>query len=51
MVRTTRRLALPGQRYCTDADWQVKAVTTDGTSVFWDVPFEEGVVSCACRKR
>ena len=51
MVRTTRKLALPGQRYCTDADWQVKAVTTDGTSVFWDVPFEEGVVSCACRKR
>jgi len=51
MVRTTRKLALPGQRYCTDADWQVKAVTTDGTSVFWDVPFDEGVVSCACRKR
>ncbi|MCW5773185.1 MAG: protein kinase [Rhodospirillaceae bacterium] len=51
LVRTTRRLTLPGRRYCTDADWQVRAVKTDGTNLFWDVPFEDGVVSCACRKQ
>jgi tetratricopeptide (TPR) repeat protein len=51
MVRTTRKLALPGQRYCTDSDWQVSQVTTDGVNVYWNVPFDEGVVSCACRKR
>jgi hypothetical protein len=51
MVRTTRKLTLPSQRYCTDADWRVKDVAHDGSSVYWDVPFTEGTVSCSCRKR
>ncbi len=51
MVRTTRKLTLPSQRYCTDGDWRVADVKTDGTSIFWNVPFTEGVVACSCRKR
>jgi hypothetical protein len=51
MVRTTRKLTLPSQRYCTDSDWRVADVKTDGTSIFWNVPFTEGVVACSCRKR
>ena len=51
MVRTTRKLTLPSKRYCTDADWRVNGVATDGTNVYWNVPFEEGAVACACRKR
>jgi hypothetical protein len=51
LVRTTRKLTLPGRRYCTDADWHVSAVQTDGTNLYWDVRFEDGLVSCACRKR
>ena len=51
MVRTTRKLTLPSRRYCTDTDWRVRGVQTDGTTLYWDVPFTEGVVSCSCRKR
>ena len=51
MVRTTLQLTLPSQRYCTDADWSVADVKTDGTTLFWNVPFTEGVVACSCRKR
>jgi hypothetical protein len=51
MVRTTRKLTLPSRRYCTDADWRVADVKTDGTTLFWNVPFTEGVVACSCRKR
>ncbi len=51
MVRTTRKLTLAGNRYCTDADWRVDSVATDGTNVYWNVPFAEGLVACACRKR
>jgi len=51
MVRTTRKLTLPGNRYCTDSDWRVNNVATDGTNVYWNVPFTEGLVACSCRKR
>ena len=51
MVRTTRKLTLPGHRYCTDSDWRVNGVQTDGTNIYWNVPFTEGTVACACRKR
>jgi hypothetical protein len=51
MVRTTRKLTLPSRRYCTDSDWRVADVKTDGTSIFWNVPFSEGLVACSCRKR
>jgi hypothetical protein len=51
MVRTTRKLTLPSHRYCSDSDWRVNGVATDGTNVYWNVPFDEGAVACACRKR
>jgi uncharacterized protein HemY len=51
MVRTTRKLTLPSHRYCTDSDWRVSGVQTDGTNIYWNVPFTEGAVSCSCRKR
>jgi len=51
MVSATRELSLPQQRYCADADWNVRNVATDGASVFWVVPFTNGAVNCACRKR
>ena len=51
MLRTTRQLTRPGRTYCTDGDWKVRNVTTDGTNVFWETPFENGAVYCVCRKR
>ncbi|HEY7610130.1 MAG TPA: protein kinase [Alphaproteobacteria bacterium] len=51
MVRTMRKLTLPSHRYCTDSDWRVNGVATDGANVYWNVPFEQGAVACACRKR
>jgi len=51
MVRTTRRLTRPGRSYCTEAQWKVSNTNTDGTNVFWEVPFDDGAVYCVCRKR
>ncbi|MGH7003557.1 MAG: tetratricopeptide repeat protein, partial [Alphaproteobacteria bacterium] len=51
MLRTTRTLTRPGRAYCTEADWKVRNVNTDGTNVFWETPFENGAVYCVCRKR
>jgi hypothetical protein len=51
MVQTTRPLTQPSRNYCTDDGWQVDQVETDGTTVYWRVPFPNGAVSCACRKR
>ncbi len=51
MLGATRKLTLPATRYCTDGDWRVSNVQHDGTNVFWVVPFTDGNVRCACRKR
>ena len=45
------KLTLPSHRYCSDSDWRVNGVQTDGTNIYWNVPFTEGTVACACRKR
>jgi len=51
MLRTTRKLSRPGRVYCTEAQWKVSKTETDGTNVFWEVPFDDGAVYCVCRKR
>jgi hypothetical protein len=51
MLRTTRRLSRPGRTYCTEAQWKVTKTETDGTNIFWEVPFDDGAVFCVCRKR
>jgi hypothetical protein len=62
-VRHTRKaLTFPGQRYCTDHDWDVVRVEHDGSRVYWVVPFADakarepnpygnGDVFCVCRKK
>ncbi len=47
-VTATRPLSLPSQRYCTDADWNVRDVRIDGASLRWRVPFTNGHVDCMC---
>jgi hypothetical protein len=47
----TRELMLQAERYCTDADWNVRNVATDRTYVYWDVPFMDGWMTCRCRRR
>jgi hypothetical protein len=49
-VATTRQLSLPGQRYCTDADWNVRDVRAEGDNLLWRVPFTNGHVDCACTR-
>lgn len=47
-ITATRPLSLPSQRYCTDADWNVRDVRVDGASLRWRVPFTNGYVDCSC---
>jgi len=47
-ITATRQLSLPSQRYCTDADWNVRDVRIEGASLLWRVPFTNGYVDCSC---
>lgn len=47
-VTATRQLSLPSQRYCTDADWNVRDVRVEGANLMWRVPFTNGQVDCMC---
>lgn len=47
-VAATRQLSLPSQRYCTDADWNVRDVRVEGANLMWRVPFTNGHVDCLC---
>ena len=49
-VDATRQLPLPGARYCTTGDWNVREVQTDGASLFWRVIFSDGHVNCQCTR-
>ncbi len=47
-ITATRQLSLPSQRYCTDADWNVRDVRVEGANLLWRVPFTNGYVDCSC---
>jgi hypothetical protein len=47
-IAATRQLSLPSQRYCSDADWNVRDVRVEGASLLWRVPFTNGHVDCSC---
>ena len=47
-ITATRQLSLPSQRYCTDADWNVRDVRVEGANLMWRVPFTNGYVDCSC---
>ncbi len=47
-ITATRPLSLPSQRYCADADWNVRDVRVEGASLLWRVPFTNGYVDCSC---
>lgn len=49
-VAATRALSLPGERYCTDADWSVREVRAEGANLLWRVPFTDGHVDCSCAR-
>src|SRR5262249_20215640 len=49
-VSATRQLSLPGERYCTDADWNVRDVRAEGANLLWRVPFTNGYVDCNCTR-
>lgn len=47
-IAATRPLSLPSQRYCSDADWNVRDLRVQGANLFWRVPFTNGHVDCSC---
>jgi hypothetical protein len=47
-IAATRQLSLPSERYCSDADWNVRDVRVEGATLRWRVPFTNGHVDCSC---
>jgi hypothetical protein len=47
-ITSTRQLSLPSERYCSDADWNVRDVRVEGANLMWRVPFTNGHVDCSC---